>query len=212
MDCESNYQINVPSKQTLKYLPVPAKQGRVVLATPPHRRNFCVNSSASINQFNKKLDPWLITGFSDAEGSFGLYIYKNSDFKTGWKCFLVFSISLHKKDREILSQIQNFFGFGGIHSHGTNSLKYTVKSLNELQIIIDHFDKYPLLTQKVKDYKLFKLAYNLFINKENLSIEGIEKLVAIKTSMNLSLNPELKLAFPQISNHKDIYNACFVKS
>ena len=81
-----------------------------------------------------------------------------------------------------------------------------------MQIIIDHFDNYPIITSKLNNYKLFKLAYNLFINKENLSIEGIEKLVAIKSSMNLGLNPELKLAFPQISNHKDIYRDCFVNS
>nr|YP_025865.1 intronic ORF at intron 1 of nad4 [Moniliophthora perniciosa]AAQ74268.1 intronic ORF at intron 1 of nad4 [Moniliophthora perniciosa] len=195
MDCESNYQINVPSKQTLIFI-----------------RNFFINSPASINQFKNKLDPWWITGFTDAEGSFGLYIYKNSKFKTGWHAYLVFSISLHEKDRDILSQIQNFFGFGGIHSHGSNSLKYTVKSLNELQIIIDHFDKYLLITSKLNDYKLFKLAYNLFINKENLSIEGIEKLVAIKSSMNLGLKSQLKLAFPQISKHKDIYRDCFAYS
>ncbi len=192
MDCESNYQINVPSKQTLI-----------------SHRNFCTNSPASINQFKNKLDPWWITGFTDAEGSFGLYLYKNSKFKTGWHAYLVFSISLHEKDRDILSQILNFFSFGGIHNHGSNSLNYTVKSLNELQIIIDHFDKYPLMTSKLKDYKLFKLAYNIFINKEHLSVEGIEKLVAIKSSMNLGLNPELKLAFPAISNQKNIYLDCF---
>ena len=30
--------------------------------------------------------------------------------------------------------------------------------------------------------------------------------------MNLGLSPELKLAFPQISNHKDIYRDCFAYS
>jgi hypothetical protein len=79
--------------------------------------------------------------------------------------YLIFSISLHEKDKDLLSQIQNFFGFGGIHKHGKDSLKYRVSSLNDLQIVINHFDKYPLLTQKLKDYKLFKLAFSLFNNK-----------------------------------------------
>jgi hypothetical protein len=61
-----------------------------------------------------------------------------------------------------------------------------------MQIIIDHFDKFPLITNKLKDYKLFKLAYNLFLKKEQLSIEGIKKLVKIKNEMNLGLSLELK--------------------
>lgn len=73
-----------------------------------------------------------------------------------------------------------------------------------MQIVINHFDKYPLLTQKLKDYKLFKLAFSLFNNKDNLSIVGIAKLMAIKSSMNNGLNPQLKLAFPTILMHKEI--------
>ena len=39
---------------------------------------------------------------------------------------------------------------GSITKHGGTSLQYTVKSLKDLNIIIDHFDKYPLImaTQK----------------------------------------------------------------
>ena len=65
-----------------------------------------------------------------------------------------------------------------------------------MQIIIDHFDKFPLITNKLKDYKLFKLAYILFLKKEQLSIEGIKKLVSIKSEMNLGLSFELKASFP----------------
>lgn len=169
-------------------------------------RNFCINSSTYSTDSKSKLDPWFVTGFSDAEGSFGLYIYKNSDFKTGWRAYLIYSISLHEKDKDLLNQIQNFFGFGGIHKHGKESLKYRVNSLNDLQIVIDHFDKYPLQTKKLNDYKLFKLAFSLFKNKENLSIDGIEKLIAIKSSMNKGLNPQLNLAFPPLirQEHKEI--------
>jgi len=34
-----------------------------------------------------------------------------------------------------------------------------------MQIIIDHFDKFPLITNKLNDYNLFKLAYTLFLKK-----------------------------------------------
>jgi hypothetical protein len=60
-----------------------------------------------------------------------------------------------------------------------------------MQIIIAHFDKFPLLTQKVKDYKLFKKAYNIIIIKEHLTKEGLDKLIAIKYLMNNGLSPNL---------------------
>ena len=67
-----------------------------------------------------------------------------------------------------------------------------------MQIIIDHFDKFPLITNKLNDYKLFKLAYTLFLILEQLSLEGIKKLVSIKSLMNLGLSPELKAHFTDI--------------
>lgn len=36
----------------------------------------------------------------------------------------------------------------------------------------------------------------LIQNKEHLTIEGVNKIVAIKASMNLGLSDELKVAFP----------------
>uniref|UniRef100_UPI0030E4DDAC LAGLIDADG endonuclease n=1 Tax=Daedaleopsis nitida TaxID=1140402 RepID=UPI0030E4DDAC len=67
-----------------------------------------------------------------------------------------------------------------------------------MQKIIDHFYKFPLITNKYHDYKLFKLAYILIVQKEHLSLEGIKKLVSIKCSMNLGLSPELKAHFTDI--------------
>jgi hypothetical protein len=58
--------------------------------------------------------------------------------------------------------------------------------------------------KKLNDYNLFKLAYNLIIKKEHLSIEGIEKLVALKSSMNLGLSSHLKAAFANIKPNKEI--------
>lgn len=58
---------------------------------------------------------------------------------------------------------------------------------------------YPLVTQKLADYNLFKLAYNIIINKEHLTQEGLLKLVAIKGSLNLGIAPDLESAFPVVT-------------
>jgi len=51
-----------------------------------------------------------------------------------------------------------------------------------MSAIIDFFDRYPLITQKLADYLLFKQAFELIRNKEHLTIEGLNKLIAIKAS------------------------------
>ena len=59
-----------------------------------------------------------------------------------------------------------------------------------------HFQKYPLITKKRGDFELFSSAIELMCNKEHLTKEGLDKLVAIRASMNLGLSELLKASFP----------------
>lgn len=111
-----------------------------------------------------------------------------------------FTFGLHGKDLALLYQIQSYFGIGLIRTHKDGYIYYSVKSAKDLiSIIIPHFDKYPLMTQKRSDFELFKLALELINKKQHLTIEGLEKLVAIKGAMNLGLPKELKVSFPGTS-------------
>ena len=56
--------------------------------------------------------------------------------------------------------------------------------LKYLQIITEHFDSYPLITQKRADYLLFKQAINIIKDKKHLSKQGLLKLVGIKATLN----------------------------
>lgn len=68
---------------------------------------------------------------------------------------------MHKKDRELLELTQVYFnGVGNITKQGKDSIQYRVSSLKDLAVIIDHFDNYPLITQKRADYELLKQAFN----------------------------------------------------
>lgn len=152
--------------------------------------------------FNNKntfyLNPDYITGFVDGEGCFTISIFKDSRRSTGWQVKPIFSISLHKKDINLLEAIQRTFNTGKIYKHGVDSIQYRVSSLNGLQIIIEHFDKYPLITQKQADYFLFKQAVNLISNKEHLSTTGLLKLVSIKATLNWGLSEKFKESFPTV--------------
>ena len=54
------------------------------------------------------------------------------------------------------------------------------------------------MTQKFGDYEIFKQVYNLVLNKEHLTIEGLRKIIALKASFNLGLSEKLKLDFPDV--------------
>lgn len=154
------------------------------------------------NNNKSELNPHYVTGFSDGESCFHLSIGKNSKYKIGYYVNPGFSIVLHKKDEHLLKSIQSFFGGIGNLKVLPNIVQYRVFSLKDLDIIINHFDSYPLITKKHTDYLLFKEALNLIKNKEHLTIEGFNKIIALRSSMNLGLPESLKEAFSNIQARK----------
>lgn len=69
----------------------------------------------------------------------------------------------------------------------------------DLNVLINHFDNYPLMTKKRADFELFKLAVELISRKEHLSLVGLNKIINIKASINKGLSEELQIAFPNIN-------------
>ena len=153
-------------------------------------------SSFSTLIHKSKLNPWFITGFTDAEGCFSISIQPSVKMKTNWRVKPVFLIKLHVKDLLILENIKNTLGVGTIRKTGNNSVTYTVESFIDLLVIIDHFEKYPLISCKVSDFLLFKQCFEIIKQKEHLTNEGILKLVGLKSSLNWGLSENLKKAFP----------------
>ena len=126
-------------------------------------------------------------------------VRKNPKYRIGFAVEVYFSISLHKKDLRILQEIKAYFGVGKIRKDVRDLVKFRVESLKEIvDSIIPHFEKYPLITQKLADYLLFRDAVNLMINKEHLTKEGLKKIVSIKTVINFGLPVELQLYFSDI--------------
>ena len=64
-------------------------------------------------------------------------------------------ISLHKKDENILENIVDYFGVGKVYKPKEYTVQLQIDSFKDLEVILNHFDKYPLLTKKFEDYKLF---------------------------------------------------------
>jgi hypothetical protein len=143
------------------------------------------------------LNPYFVTGFVDGEGT--VFFRKGENRKFGYSVSLVFSIGLHSKDRLLLERIKDYFGgIGIISDHGSSVIHFTVTRIEDIAKIIEHFDKYPLITQKHADYLLFKQAFEIISRKEHLSTEGFQKLLAIRASINLGLSSDLRASFPDV--------------
>ena len=148
---------------------------------------------------NNKLHPWFVTGFTDGDGCFLINTFIDKTFKFGWRVKLSFEINLHDKDRFLLEEIQDCFGVGNIYKQNSgDSTRYIVSSFKDLHIIRKHFDKYPLITKKLADFYLWTEALDLIQNQEHLTLQGFEKIMAIKASINRGLSDKLKAAFPHI--------------
>lgn len=162
------------------------------------RVNFkLLHSSLSLS--TSRLNPWFITGFTDAEGSFLLLLSKSNHVNVGWVIYSRFQIGLHKKDKVLLEEIKIYFGVGKVYKRDSNTYEFRVDTVKELKVILNHFDRYPLKTKKLADYMLFKQAVNLIIDKKHLTKEGVNKILAIKASLNKGLSDKLKAAFPNIA-------------
>ena len=134
-------------------------------------RFYSTKATIHGNNVKKYLNPWFVTGFSDAEGCFMITIRENPGCNIGWAVGAAFQISLHIKDELILKKIEDFSGGGiGSNKRGVKKWTFIVASLNHLMKIIEHFDNYPLITQKQGDYLLFREAVKLMLHNEHLTL------------------------------------------
>jgi len=138
--------------------------------------------------FNHLLNPYFVTGFSDAEANFYIRISRKNSMKTGWTVEPVFAICLHHKDLNVLYLLQYFFGVGKVyHNIKREEVTLRVTSIKELEVIIRHFEAYPLLTNKFPDFLLFKQVLEIMKLKEHLKAEGLLRIANIKASMNTKI-------------------------
>lgn len=90
-----------------------------------------------------------------------------------------FIIELHKKDLALLTRIQSFFkGVGSITKNPTKDVvRFSVVDINKIiNVILPHFDKYPLQSTKLIDFKFWQECVNIIKNKTHLSVEGMNNI------------------------------------
>ena len=136
------------------------------------------------------LNPFWVTGLCDAECSFSMSIVKSKNTKIGWTIQPSFSISWHIRDLELLKSVQNFFSVGAL-SISKKIVQFRVRNKEELKVIIQHFNIYPLYTSKSINFSIFCDILNFMDQRLHTNVEGFLKLASLINKLNNPLSESL---------------------
>ena len=132
-----------------------------------------------------KINPNWISGFVDGEGTFYVGINKNSTMSAGYQVLPEFRIVQHKKDIKLLYALKEYLGCGVVRVNHDDRYELRIRSIKHInEIIIPHFDKYQLITQKKYDFIKFKKIINLINQNEHITFKGLLKVIDIASQMN----------------------------
>lgn len=94
-----------------------------------------------------KLNPYHISGFTQADGSFHVDISKNSSSKLKLRVTPKFILTQHEDSLELLEAIKNYFGCGYLtYNKNRQEYNYIINSMPKIkEKVIPHFEKYPCL-------------------------------------------------------------------
>lgn len=150
------------------------------------------------------LNPHWLSGFITAEGSFFISLYPVSPSgglekrKAGYAVSLVFSLSQHTRDIELLERLVNYLGCGIIREvNNRDTAEWVITKFTDINLkLIPFLTKHTLSASrapwdslksqwgvKFLDFERFKKASNLIENKMHLTSEGISSIKAIKDAM-----------------------------
>jgi hypothetical protein len=133
------------------------------------------------------LDPWFVTGLTEGEGCFCVSFAVREKLRVGLEARPSFSLSLNRRDRALLEDLQAYFGCGWIReSRGDRTFKYEARSISELvRVVVPHFEHFPLPGSKAKAFTGFARVCQMIGQGDHLRRGGMEEIVRIAYEMNL---------------------------
>lgn len=136
---------------------------------------------------------WL-AGFTEADGHFGIkYVQSKPKSETRIRSVsesvsLKFRLDQRAFDKPTSSDMRPFMdnlalflscNLKNYTSNNSEVLSLTVSAINDLKLIIDYFNKYPLIGDKLNDFKRWEIVYNMIISKEHLTEKGRLKIKSL---------------------------------
>lgn len=129
-----------------------------------------------------------VAGFTSGDGSFYLHLRKNEEFKVGYRVEIVYRISQHLRDAQLMEKFTSYFQCGKVKKDARNSVLYfTVSNFQDiLEKIIPFFKEYSILGVKSLDFNDWCKAAEIISTKGHVTQEGLDKLLKIQNGMNSS--------------------------
>jgi len=140
------------------------------------------------------LDNSWLAGFTEADGHFGIkYVEKKEKSETRKRSVsenisLRFRLDQRAYDKTTSSSMKPFMEqlalalSSNLTTYNTKTgevLSIYISSIADIKVLINYFNKYNLIGNKMNDYNNWKLVYNMIISKQHLSLEGRLKIKAL---------------------------------
>ena len=130
------------------------------------------------------LDPNWLAGFTSAEGCFFIKTYKSESRTHGILISLVFQVTQHKRDDELLKTFIKYLDCGNVYKD-KDAVHFRVEKFTDIdKKIMPLFSLNLIHGIKYLDYTDWCKAVILVRNKSHLTKKGIEQLLEIKAGMN----------------------------
>ena len=130
--------------------------------------------------------PEYITGYIDGEGCFTVTFNIKKKAKLGWELRPSFSVSQNEDRRQVLDLIREYFGCGYTRrDYADKTVKFEIRNHRDLITkVIPHFEQFPLLSQKQKDFELFKEICKIIDKNKHLVKGGFAQILNLAYQMN----------------------------
>jgi len=126
---------------------------------------------------------YFLSGFTEGEGSFIVSIRKHPDYRIKWKTSLTFNVS--QKGDKILLLFKKVLKCGHVRHRRDGICYFEVVDFKDIIFkVIPFFQKFPLMSEKAKDFKIFIKVANLMADKEHLNKNGLKKILKLRKPMN----------------------------
>ncbi len=127
-----------------------------------------------------------ISGYVDGEGCFSVSVDHRPNLKVGWEVRPSFAVCQKDNNTRVLQVMKRYFGCGSIRNSANDQTDhYEVRSIIDLKSkIIPHFEVFPLLSNKQRDFEHLKQVCSLVSQKKHLYPDGLRQILEVVLSMN----------------------------
>ena len=127
-----------------------------------------------------------LSGYADGEGSFCISFSPRPKLRTLLEVRPSFSVSQNGDRQEVLKLFQQHLDCGTIRRNPSDrTFKFEVRSIRDLiGKVIPHFQKYPLLSSKKKDFEKFVAICQMIYEGKHLKQDALKEIVTMSYQMN----------------------------